>query len=176
MSENQSIYPYSFVAEIEKFGVGKTRKIWYNVLFLPGELRAELPFAKYPRLRVEGEIADMPVANAFIPAGDGRNYVIIAPSVLEDGGVTLGDLVEMRFRIADQNHVDVPSELLTALETDQKAESEWDALTPGKRRMVAQHVFSAKTEKTRSRRVYEALDAVRRFGGSLRAWRKGSEN
>lgn len=174
MSESDLIYPYSFEAEIEKFGVGKTRKIWYNVLFLPAELKAELPFAEYPRLRIEGEIADVPIANAFIPAGDGRSYVIVAPSVLEDGEVTLGGRVEMRFRIADQNHVNVPPELTAALERHSEAKRAWEALTPGKRRMVAQHVLSAKTEATRNRRTDEAIDAVMRFDGDLRAWRRAT--
>lgn len=166
-----SIYPYYFEANIEKFGVGKTRKVWYNVVFLPDELRAALPFAEYPRLRVEGEIADVPIANAFIPSGDGRSYMIVAPNVLKDGGVALGDRVEMRFRIADQDHVDVPHALKEALERDEAARSHWDGLTPGKKRMVAQHVVSAKTERTRNKRVDEALAAIREFGGDLRAWR-----
>lgn len=174
MSEGDLIYPYSFEAEIEKFGVGKKRKIWYNVLFLPDKLKAELPFAEHPRLRVEGEIADVPIANAFIPAGDGRNYVIVAPGVLEDGEVTLGDRVEMRFRIADQDHVDVPPELTAALESDSEAKRAWEALTPGKKRMVAQHVLSAKTDSTRNRRIEEAVEAVLRFDGDLRAWRRAT--
>lgn len=174
MSEDDTFYPYSFEAEIEKFGVGKTRKIWYNVLFLPDELRAELPFSEFPKLRVEGEIADVPIANAFIPAGDGRNYVIVAPNVMEDGGVALGDFVEMRFRIADQNHVDIPELLSAALDEDAAAKDAWENLTPGKQRMVAQHIFSAKTEKTRSKRTTEAVEAVLNFGGDLRAWRRSS--
>ena len=174
MSVSEAIYPYSFDAEIEKFGVGKARKVWYNVLFLPDALRRELPFDDYPRLRIEGEIADVPIANAFIPAGDGRNYVIVAPNVLEDGGVALGERVEMRFRIADQDQVDVPNALSTALENDPVANNRWSGLTPGKRRMVAQHVLSAKTDKTRSRRVIEAINAIRDFKGDLRAWRQAS--
>jgi hypothetical protein len=172
MSNRPDIFPYQFEAEIERFGVGKDRKIWYNVLFMPAELRRRLPFDLYPKLRVEGEIADVPIANAFIPAGDGRNYVIVAPKVMEDAVVALGDVVEMRFRIADQDHVDVPALLLSALERDSAVMQAWRALTPGKQRMAAQHVLSAKTEPTARKRVAEACEAVRDFGGDLRAWRK----
>lgn len=168
------LYPFSFEAEIEKLGVGKDRKIWYNVLFLPPELRARLPFETYPRLRIEGEIADVPVANAFIPAGDGRNYVIIAPQVLRDTGLKLGDTAEMRFRIADQHHVDVPAVLQAALDRDADAASAWDCLTPGRKRMAVQHVLSAKSAPTRQRRLEEAVDAVIRFGGDLNARRRAT--
>ena len=167
------IYPYEFEAPIERFGVGLKRVIWYNVLMLPDDLRSELPFAQYPRLRVEGEIADVPIANAFMPTGDGRHYVIVAAAVLKHADVGIDDIVEMRFKIADQDHVDVPEALLDALDRDDKTKSAWDCITPGKRRMLAQHVFSAKTDKTRSQRVHEAIDALLNYGADLRAWRAG---
>lgn len=172
MKVSTPLYPFSFEGEIERFGVGKERKIWYNVLFLPPDLRAQLPFDTYSRLRVEGEIADVPVANAFIPAGDGRNYVIVSPQVLRDAGLMLGDTAEMRFRIADQDHVDVPAVLQTALERDADAALAWDGLTPGRKRMAVQHVLSAKSSPTRQRRLEETLDAVIRFGGDLNARRR----
>lgn len=165
-------FPHVFEATIERHGVGRRRKIWYNVVFLPERLRAELPFERYPRLRIEGEIADVPIANAFIPAGGGSYYLIVGPNVLRDGDTAVGDVVEVRFRIADQNHVDVPPELRRAIDADERSADAWDELTPGRRRMLAQHVLSAKTAPTRSRRVGEALDALRSFGGDLRAWRK----
>ena len=176
MTLGAPVYPYAFEAEIEKFGVGKVRKVWYNVLFLPHELRSKLPFDSYPQLRVEGEIADVPIANAFIPAGDGRNYVIVSPRVLKDAEVGLGDFVEMRFRVADQDHVDIPDVLQSALERDPEAMAAWDNLTPGRKRMAAQHVLSAKTDLTRRRRVEEAVDAITRFKGDLNARRRSARD
>ena len=167
------LYPYKFEAPIERFGVGVKRVIWYDVLMLPDDLRSELPFERYPRLRVEGEIADVPIANAFMPTGDGRHYVIVAPTVLKHAEAGIDDIVEMRFKIADQDHVDVPEALIDALHRDEKANSAWDRITPGKRRMLAQHVLSAKTDKTRSKRVHEAIDALIHYAADLRAWRKG---
>jgi hypothetical protein len=175
MNESDMFFPYAFEAPIERFGVGKVRKIWYNVLFLPAELRTALPFAKYPRLRVDGEIAEVPIANALIPAGDGRNYVIVAPNVMKDGSVALGDVVEMRFRIADQDHVDVPNDLSVGLNRDPIARDIWAAFTPGKKRMVVQHVLSAKTHTTRQRRLDEALEAIRNHRGDVNAWRKAAK-
>jgi hypothetical protein len=164
-------YPYAFEGTIAKFGVGKARKIWYNVLFLPENVRAQLPFDGRRPLRVEGEIAEVQIANAFMPTGDGRYYVIVAPSVLKDGNVRLGDEVEIRFRIADQNKVDVPDALRLAIERDKQSAKSWEALTPGKKRMLAQHVATAKTPGTLERRVTEAIEALVLFGGDMRDWR-----
>jgi hypothetical protein len=167
-----SIYPYAFETEVERFGVGKDRKIWYNVLFLPSDLKLQLPFQKYPRLRVEGEIADVPVANAFIPAGDGRSYVIVSPKVLKDAQIAIGDRVEMRFQIADQDFVDIPEDLKVAVDRDPAVKKAWDSIPSGRKRMAVQHVISAKTAPTRARRMNEALDALLHFGGDLNAWRR----
>lgn len=165
-------FPYAFEAPIEKFGVGKKKVIWYTVLIVPEDVCSVLPLGEYPRLRVEGEIADIPISNAFMPTGDGRHYVILAPNVLRNGEVRLGDVVEMRFRIADQDHVDVPSELERAIKRTSGAAFEWNSLTPGKKRMLAQHVFSAKTPPTKNRRVDEAMEALLEHGADLRAWRR----
>ncbi|MEM9012220.1 MAG: YdeI/OmpD-associated family protein [Pseudomonadota bacterium] len=167
-----SPYPFGFEAPIERFGVGKTRKIWYKVVFLPGEVGRQLPLRQYPRLRVEGEIADIPVANAFIPAGDGRHYLIVAPEVLQGALLKPGDTVTVRFRIADQDHVEVPPALARAIATDAPVRLIWDGLPPGRRRMLAQHVAGAKTAPTGERRVVEALEAIRHHRGDLRAWRR----
>lgn len=152
-----SFYPCSFEAPLDRFGVGRERKVWYTVVFLPAALEAELPFAAHSRLRVEGEIAEVPVEGAWMPAGDGRRYFIVAPRVLKDAGVAVGDLVEMRFRIADQDAVDVPPELAAELTADPDARAAWDALTPGKRRGLTYRVHGAKARATRMRRVAEVM-------------------
>ncbi|MEM9883078.1 MAG: YdeI/OmpD-associated family protein [Planctomycetota bacterium] len=165
-------YPHRFAAPIERFGVGKTRVIWYTVVFLTRELQGLLPFDRYPRLRVEGEIAEVPIENAFMPTGDGRYYLIVSPRVLKDADVYVGDEVRVLFRIADQDHVEVPQVLRQAINDDRPAAEAWAALTPGKKRILAQHVFSAKTPKTRAKRVVESIEALIHHRADLRAWRR----
>ncbi len=155
-----SYFTHAFEAPISRHGVGRARKVWYNVLFLPGEVATDLPFDRHAQLRVEGEIGDVPMAGAFISAGDGRWYVIVSPQVLKDGGLTVGDMVEMRFRIADQEAVDVPAELASALRRDPAAAAAWDALTTGRRRALAYHVATAKAAATRTRRIAAILCAI----------------
>jgi hypothetical protein len=150
-------YLYSFEGQIDRFGVGKTRKLWYTVLFLPPDVEAELPFGTFPRLRVEGEIADLPVEGAWMPTGDGRRYFIVAPRVLKGAEVGLGDSVEMRFGVADQNAVDVPAELAAALALYPAARTAWEALTPGKQRGLTHRIHGAKAPTTRRRRTDEVI-------------------
>lgn len=154
-------FTHEFEDEIRFHEVGRARVIAYKVLFLPTRMESGLPFDTFPRLRVEGEIADVPVRGAWLPVGDGRRYFIVSPQVRKDSGNDVGDLVPMRFRIDDQDHVDIPDALRAAIERDQEIASLWDQLTSGRQRMFAVHVSTAKTGPTADRRVSEALDAMR---------------
>ncbi|MEM6589905.1 MAG: YdeI/OmpD-associated family protein [Pseudomonadota bacterium] len=156
-----SYFTHEFVDEIARHGVGMSRVITYKVLFLPPRFETELPFRTYPRLRVEGEIADVPVRGAWMPVGDGRRYFIVSPDIKANTGLDVGDEVEMRFRVDDQNYVDVPGALQAALNSDDVASAQWDKLTAGKKRMFTNHVFSAKTSPTEQRRVDEAMVAIK---------------
>ena len=153
-------FTHEFDAHIEEFGVGKTKKVWYRVVFMPQAFESQLPFDRYTRLRVDGEISDVPISNEIIPTGGGRRYLIVSPKVLKDAGVTLGDEVTVRFRVADQDHVDVPDALIRALKADDPAREAWDALTPGKKRALAYRVAGAKTQPTIERRVNEVLETL----------------
>lgn len=155
-----SYFPHDFEGEISLHGVGKSRVITYKVLFMPSRFEHELPFEEFPRLRVEGEIADVPVRGAWMPVGDGRRYFIVSPAIKRHTGLGVGDIVEMRFRIDDQDHVDVPAALMDAVSADKALQAQWDALTAGKQRMFAFHVASAKTAPTEAKRVGEALAAI----------------
>lgn len=155
-----SYFPYDFTDVISLHGVGKARVITYRVLFMPSRFEAVLPFPAFPRLRVEGEIAEVPVRGAWIPVGDGRRYFIVSPTVRANTGLDVGDEVEMRFRIDDQDHVDIPQALDTALGADPDLRVKWDRFTSGKKRMFSHHVASAKSPTTEQRRVSEALLAI----------------
>lgn len=153
-------FTHEFEGPIERHGVGRDRKVWYTVVFLPEALTSGLPFDRHPQLRVEGEIADVPVKGAFLSSGDGRYYLIVSPETLKAGSIAPGQTVAVRFRIADQDAVDVPPALEQALRGDTAATEAWEALTTGRRRALAHHVATAKGEATRARRAEAVLVAI----------------
>lgn len=75
-------------------------------------------------------------------------------------GLDVGDVVEMRFRIDDQDHVDVPRALEIAIQSNDEANRQWNKLTAGKKRMFTFHVASSKTATIGAERVAEAIDAI----------------
>ena len=46
-----SWFTHEFEAPVEPKGVGRSRNVWYNVVFLPSGMAADLPFARHPRFR-----------------------------------------------------------------------------------------------------------------------------
>lgn len=164
----ESYFTHSFETKIDEFGVGKSRVVWYRVVFMPPELESQLPFKKFPRLRVDVEIADVPANLAFMPTGDGRRYLIVSPEVLKTAKVSVGDYVSVRFRIGDQAYVEIPDALAEALRHKQAATRVWEALTPGKKRALALHVAGARTTPTQNRRIDDVLNALTTNEGKLR--------
>lgn len=168
-------FSHAFIGPISRFDVGRARIVRYKVLFLPSSLQEELPFHEFPRLRVEGEIEGVPVRGAWMPAGDGRRYFIVSPAIKAATGLDIGADVEMRFRVDDQDSVDVPNSLERALDRDSSVQALWNTLSPGKRRMFAAHVASARSPETERRRVDEALHAIA-AGLSIRDYQRLNRN
>jgi len=140
-------------------GINKKGELFYTVLFLPQSLIDQLPLKKYPRLRIEGEMHGIEFGGAVQPA-KGRYYLLISRDFMQKQGLALGDLVDVRFNIADQDHVDVPTELATALANSEAANAIWQTLTPGKKRGYAAHVAAAKQPATRERRAAKMIGFI----------------
>ena len=125
----------------------------YHVLYLPEELKDALPLKTYPRLRVDAEVNEVPHTGTWMPADGGRWYLMISKRLLKETGLEPGQTATVRFRVADQDAVDVPEELEQALSQREYAREVWDDLPVGKRRNYAYRVSSAKREETRFRRT-----------------------
>jgi len=154
-----SFYPFEFEAPIEYHTVGSD-KYAYTVVFVPTEVTQTLPLDDHPRLRVSGEVSDYPIEASLTPVR-GRWYILLSKHVLNAIDARVGDMVEVRFKIADQDAVNVPDFLSDALEAHPLERALWDAATPGKKRGLAYRVASAKTDPTRQKRVDEVFGILR---------------
>lgn len=144
-------YPHSFTAEVVHHDVGSER-YRYTVIFVPQEVKADLPLAEYPKLRITGEIDDHPIDAALTPVR-GEHYILLSKKLLAAIGKRLGDEVELRFRIADQGAVEVPERLSEALARDPAMRALWEASSAGKQRALAYMVASAKRAETQDQRI-----------------------
>lgn len=149
-------YPFEIFTKIKKHASGR---INYTVAYVPKELQRQLPLKEHPRLRIDGEICGIRFNGALHPS-KGKWYVLLPKRMLKKCGMKLGDDVLVMFRIADQDAVDMPTELERALAANKLAEENWEKLTTGRRRGYAYRVASAKRLETRETRVAEVIDWV----------------
>ncbi|MEM9279857.1 MAG: YdeI/OmpD-associated family protein [Pseudomonadota bacterium] len=160
-----SFFDFEFEGVISRHTIhpksGSGRSVTYTVLYLPDHFVDCLPFVKFPRLRIDGEVSDLPVNGAWQPAGNRIYYFMIPKRVLKGADLTPGDITTMRFSIADQDAVDLPAVLSNHLNSDEALLEKWNELTPGKQRAFAYRVSTAKTAKTIMKRVEEVVQMVR---------------
>ena len=78
---------------------------------------------------------------------------MVSKAMMKAAEVSLGDTVEVRFEVADQDAVDIPPALRTALAEDEPLREAWDALTPGKQRGFAHPIAQAKRPETLAKRL-----------------------
>jgi hypothetical protein len=87
-------------------------------------------------------------------------------------GARLGDMLDMRFVVDEQDRVDVPPALVKALAADPALQATWLGLTPGQRRRHAYQVEAAKSSATVLKRLQAVLDAL--AGGTAGAQPNGA--
>lgn len=125
-------------------------------VYLPSSLEGELPLKEHPRLRIRGVLGGAEFAGAWQPTGGGW-YLMVSKALLRRSGYRLGDLAMVRFRIDDQDAVDVPEALRQALKSARAAKRLWDESTPGKRRGLSYYVASAKLPATVEKRIQDVF-------------------
>jgi hypothetical protein len=152
-----SYFEHECEAVVTQHPVGK---YLYSVVFLDPALATQLPFKQFPKLRFEGEANDHPFAAAWQPS-KGRHFAMLSKSLLKETGLKPGDVVHIRFRVADQEAVDVPPEILAAIEGNPDFATLWNSLTPGRKRGFSIWVGDAKSADVRGRRLLALIEGLR---------------
>ena len=147
---------FAFEAVVTTHDVGGYN---YTVVYVPDEIAGRLPLKKYPRLRIEADISGVPTDAALQPCR-GKWYLMVPKRIQKAASLSVGDTASVSFVIADQDFVDVPIELLHAIEARSDVLKVWETLTPGKKRGYAHRVSSAKREETRYRRIEEIVEEL----------------
>ena len=131
----------------------------YTVVYIPEMIQSRLPLKKYPRLRVIAEISNVLTEAALHPCR-GRWFLMVPKRIQKAASLRVGDVASVKFEVADQDHVEVPTKLLDAIHASDAASAVWNSLTPGKKRSFAYRVAAAKREKTQHRRIEETIDEL----------------
>ncbi|MEJ6399277.1 YdeI/OmpD-associated family protein [Yoonia sp. 208BN28-4] len=127
----------------------------YTVLPLPNAVSDAL--AQEGAKRVEGEIGDYPVNLALTkaPVIDAV-FLYTGKTFLRDSGLSPGEVIDVRLRMAPEQDVEVPEDLTLALRQADRSAA-WAALTPGRQRGLIHTVNSAKRHETRTKRIAKVV-------------------
>ncbi len=167
-------FSHSFTAPIGIYDFGK---YFYTVVYIPNDVTNDLPMKQHPRLRVEAEIDSVPVEGTLMPdqlgsaqtkhlvgtlgpEGQRLWYLMTPRKLLKSIGKAIGDDVDVRLRMADQDAVAVPEALAVFLSENGDVAAVWDSLTPGKRRGYAHQIATAKTFPTIKRRLQKLANEL----------------
>lgn len=149
-------FTHHFETVITRHPVGRSH---YVVIYLPDDLVPSLPFATSARLRVEADVSGVPVKGAWQPAG-GRWYLMLPRPALKAAGLAIGAPVEVAFKLAPPDEVELPPELEALLAAERKVQQAWQAFTPGKQRGLAYLIASAKRPDTRAARLAQVRGVI----------------
>lgn len=157
-------YQYSSTAPLEEYVIspksGVGRSLTYRVVFLERQLESQLTFGKGNRLRIEGEIEDVPVNLAWQSAPDRGHYLMVSPALVRQLKLKLGDVVTVRFNPVPEDAVVLPQVLADALRVSNKRRKLWEALTPGRQRGLSSFVAAVRSPEAQASRVETVFEEL----------------
>ena len=91
-------------------------------------------------------------------------YIVMSRDLMRTVGVQYGETVFVDLEAdPEPNRIDIPEELMIALEQDEPASTRFYGMTPGKQRGLAHYVSSAKRPETRIKRALELAHKLRTY-------------
>jgi hypothetical protein len=130
-----------------------------TAVFLPHHIVIELPRG---RLIAKGIMNGVPFSVSLLYRKDTGRYFPINLALRKAANIEQGDAVNVTFKIIDPEKVDMPAELETVLNEDDKARKIWKKLTISMQRVLADYIHSAKQIDMRVRRAVETVQRARK--------------
>lgn len=126
-------------------------------------------FGAKGRVRVLGTMNGLEVDRALIPNGEGGHEIIVGTDVRKKAKVEEGQRVVFEiYRNPAPDEIEIPEELIAAVEMEPEAVRKFAKMTPGMKRNMAYWVNSGKLPETRAKRAVEILRRLMNnypFGG-----------
>jgi hypothetical protein len=145
----------TFIAPVKELDFGRMA---YTVIYVPKTVLRRLGVAS--RARVIGTVAGVRFRGAIIPAGGGRQYLLLSKKYLRSAGLAIGAKATVCLRLDDHDAVELVPEFARALSANLTAWRVWERMTPGAQRGYAHRVASAKREETRRARIEACIDEL----------------
>jgi hypothetical protein len=93
---------------------------------------------------------------SLMPFGDGKHFMTVPVEVQRQIGKRSGDTVSIYLE-RDHAEMEMPEELLEALEASDEAKKYFTSAAPSMRRNYARYIMQAKTKETREKRAVQMV-------------------
>jgi hypothetical protein len=146
-------YAFSGIVESVRFN------LIHTAVFLPHHILLDLPRG---RVKASGIMNGAPFSLSILYRKDVGKYFPISSSLQSAARIEPGDAVNVTFRIIEMQKVEMPQELETVLNEDDKARQIWKKIPATRQRVLAEYVESAKKIDVRVRRALESIRLAKR--------------
>jgi len=118
-------------------------------------------FGTKSRLSVRGTVNGFPFRSSIFPNGDGTFHMMFNKAMQAGAKAGPGDIVAVAMEPDDApREVEVPSDLVAALEADEPAAAHWQRFPPSARQMYVEWIVQARAGDTRARRIERAVAQI----------------
>jgi hypothetical protein len=146
---------HKFPAKIAERYFGR---MMYAVVYIPPAIAKKLTTKS--RGRVIGTVNGVLFKGGLLPAGDGKQYILLSKKYLKSSSLSIGDTTTVSLSLDDPDAVEIKPELSRALSTNPIAGRVWAQLTPGAQHGWPYRVASAKRVETQLDRIEECIDKL----------------
>lgn len=140
-------------------------------LFLPPEILEQLPLKT--KFRTEGTMNGVAFNLAIQSAKVLGRYFVISTPFLKELKCKPGDLVTVKFSLVSHEKLEIPEELIEALDQDPEGKSIFESFKIGLQRGLVHYVKSAKQVDTRIKRSLELIHKMKT--GQLHVQKEAAE-
>jgi len=121
----------------------------------------EAVFGRKGQVRVRGTIEGYPLRRSLMPAGRGRQCLVVGRDIREQIGATQGSTVRVALELdTEPRTVQTPEHLRSALDRRPEAAAAWVRLAHLHQKAYVDWISQAKSEATRLRRIEATVERV----------------
>lgn len=138
-------------------------------IFLPKEIIKQLPDG---RVRAKGTFNQTPFSLGVQYKKDGGRFFVVSLVLRKAAGITIGDPVDVKFKLVNPEKVELPEELDAVLAQDDEGSKAWSKITPGLQRGIIHYITSTKNIDLRIKRSIQMVNRAKTGGLHTKAQKK----
>ncbi|MCC6760196.1 MAG: DUF1905 domain-containing protein [Chitinophagaceae bacterium] len=151
----------TFSAVLQRFQQMGEKTGWTYIV-VPEEMSLQLHSADRKGYRVKGLLNEVPIAQvALMPMGEGEMILPVNANMRKQLQQPVGATIQVRLS-KDDTELSIAADLLACLEDEPEAMAFFQSLAASHRKYFSKWIDDAKTDATRTKRLVQAVEGLKR--------------